>query len=138
MPKWKQNGWTNSKKGGVAKKSLWIALDAAISRHRRVEFSWVKAHCGILNDEIADALATRRVKGSSYCPTNRFDVLPADTEPEDDRRVQYDEPVITQTDDLDEDEHLPTFSSPAICYGLEADDPQDIQAQRLIVSHETC
>jgi ribonuclease HI len=44
MPKWKRNGRKNSKKAGVANKSLWISLDAAIGRHRRVEFSWVKAH----------------------------------------------------------------------------------------------
>jgi ribonuclease HI len=29
---------------GVANKALWPALDAAISRHKRVEFSSVKAH----------------------------------------------------------------------------------------------
>jgi ribonuclease HI len=31
MPKWKGNGWRNSKKAGVANKSLWLALEAAIA-----------------------------------------------------------------------------------------------------------
>jgi ribonuclease HI len=28
MPKWKRNGWRNSKKAGVANKPLWLALEA--------------------------------------------------------------------------------------------------------------
>jgi ribonuclease HI len=53
MPKWKRNGWRNSKKAGVANKSLWLGLEAAIARHLRVEFTWVKAHSGILHNEIS-------------------------------------------------------------------------------------
>jgi ribonuclease HI len=53
MPKWKRNGWRNSKKAGVANKSLWLALDLAIGRHSVVEFTWVKAHSGIIHNEIA-------------------------------------------------------------------------------------
>jgi ribonuclease HI len=87
MPNWKRNGWKNSKKAGVANKSLWIALDAEIARHRRVQFAWVKIHSWITLNEVADVLATRGVKGSSYCPTDRFDDLPADTEPEDGREL---------------------------------------------------
>jgi ribonuclease HI len=69
MPKWKLNGWKNSKKAGVANKSLWLGLESAIERHRRVEFSWVKAHSGLIHNEIADTLATRGVKG---VPTARY------------------------------------------------------------------
>jgi ribonuclease HI len=65
MPKWKKNGWRDAKKAGVANKSLWLALDAAVARHRHIEFTWVKAHSGILHNEIADTLATRGVKGST-------------------------------------------------------------------------
>jgi ribonuclease HI len=71
----------------VANKSQWIALDAEIARHRLVQFSWVEAHGGIVLNEIADTLATWGVKGSSYCPTERFDELPADTEPDEDSGV---------------------------------------------------
>jgi ribonuclease HI len=67
MPKWKTNGWKNSKRAGIANKSLWLALDEVIGLHGRVEFSWVKAHSGPIHNEIADELATRGVKGWSYC-----------------------------------------------------------------------
>jgi ribonuclease HI len=40
---------------------LWMELDTEIARHRVVEFSWVKAHSGIVHNEIADTLATRGV-----------------------------------------------------------------------------
>jgi ribonuclease HI len=79
MPTWKRNRWKNSNKAGVANKSLWMALDAEIARHRTVQFSWVKAHSGIVLNEIEDTLATRGVTSTSYCPMNRFDELPADT-----------------------------------------------------------
>jgi hypothetical protein len=59
MPNWKRNGWKNSKKAGIANKSLWLQFDTEIARHRLVTFSWVKAHSGILLNEIADTLATR-------------------------------------------------------------------------------
>jgi ribonuclease HI len=62
MPRWKKNGWKNSKKAGVANKSLWLRLDAAIEKHTRVEFTWVKAHSGILHNEVANTLATRGVR----------------------------------------------------------------------------
>jgi ribonuclease HI len=97
MPKWKKNGWRNSKKAGVANKSLWLALDAAVARHRRIEFTWVKAHSGLIHNEIADTLATRGVKGGTYCPIDWFDKLPPDTEEEDDPSIPATE-VITQTD----------------------------------------
>jgi ribonuclease HI len=102
MPKWKRNGWRNAKKARVANKSLQLALEAAIARHKRVEFTWVKAHSGILHNEIADTLATRGVKGSTYCPTNRFDQLPEDTETEDDPNIPPTE-VITQTEEFGPD-----------------------------------
>jgi ribonuclease HI len=95
MPKWKRNGWKNSKKAGVANKLSWLAVDAAIARHERVELSWVKAHSGLLHNEIADTLATKGVKGGTYCPTDWFDALPPDTETEDDPTLQLTE-VITQ------------------------------------------
>jgi ribonuclease HI len=94
MPKWKRNGWKNSKKAGVANDSLWLALETAIARHRCVEFARVKAHSGLLHNEIADTLATRGVNGTTYCPTDWFDELPDDTEQEDDPNIPNTE-VIT-------------------------------------------
>jgi ribonuclease HI len=118
MPKWKRNGWRNSKKAGIANKSLWLGLEAAIARHRRIEFTWVKAHSGILHNEIADTLATRGVKGNTYCPINWCDQLPDDTETEDDPNTPPTE-VITQTEEFGADEeHLPSFGTPAVVYGF--------------------
>jgi ribonuclease HI len=58
-------------------------LETAIARHRCVEFAWVKAHSGLLHNEIADTQATRGVNRTSYYPTDWFDELPGDTEQED-------------------------------------------------------
>jgi ribonuclease HI len=122
MPRWKRDGWRNSKKGGVANKSLWLALETAIDRHRCIEFTSVKAHSGLLHNEIADTLATRGLKGSSYCPTDWFDKLPPDTEEEDDQSIQFSE-VITQTDEFGADEiHLRSFGTRATVYGLNAEE----------------
>jgi hypothetical protein len=111
MPNWKRTGWTNSKKSGIANKSLWMVLDVEIARHRLVQFPWVKTHSWIVLNEIADNRATRGVNGSSNCPTNRFGQLPEDTEPEDGPELSRSAPVITQTAEWDEEIHLPPFST---------------------------
>jgi hypothetical protein len=122
MPKWKRNSWRNSKKAGVANKSLWLALEKAIARHRCIEFTWVKAHSGLLHNDIADSLATRGVKGGTYCPIYWFDRLPPDTEEEDDPSISASE-VITQTDEFGADEeHLPSFGTRAVVYGFNAEE----------------
>jgi hypothetical protein len=118
MPKWKRNGWRNSKKAGVANKSLWLAPDAAVARHRRIEFTCVKAHSGLIHNEIADTLATRGVQGGTYCPIDWFDKLPRDTEEEDDPSIPLTE-VITQMDEFGADEeHMPSFGTPAVVYSF--------------------
>jgi hypothetical protein len=114
----------------VANKSLWVALDAAVARHKRIEFTWVKAHSGILHNEVADTLATRGVKGSTYCPINWFDQLPADTEGEDDPSIPLSE-VITQTDEFGPDEeHLPSFGTPAVAYGFSEEEAAEAEEER--------
>jgi hypothetical protein len=66
--------------------------------------------------------------GSTYCPTNRLDVLPADTEEEDDPAIPSTE-VITQTYEFGaDDEHLPSFGTPALVFGFneeEAAEPEE-------------
>jgi ribonuclease HI len=122
MPKWKRNGWRSSKKAGVANKSLWLALETAIARHRCIEFTSVKARSGLLHNEIADTLATRGVKGSSYCPTDWFDKRPPDTEEEDDVSIPISE-VITQMDEFGADEeHLPSSGTRATVYRFNAEE----------------
>jgi hypothetical protein len=130
MPKCKRNGWRNSKKAGVANKSLWLGLEAAVARHRRIEFTWVNAHSGLIHNEIADTLATRGVKGSTYCPINWLDQLPPDTEEEDDPSIPPSE-AITQTEEFGADEeHLPSFGTPAIVYGFNEEEAREAEEER--------
>jgi ribonuclease HI len=66
--KWKRNGWKIAKKGGAANATLWRELDSAVARQRRLEFTSVRAHSGILLNECGDQSATRALGGSSYGP----------------------------------------------------------------------
>jgi ribonuclease HI len=36
----------------VVNKSLWLALETAVARHAGVNFTWVKAHSGLVHNEI--------------------------------------------------------------------------------------
>jgi hypothetical protein len=114
----------------VANKSLWLALDAAVALHRRIEFTWVKAHSGILHNEVADTLATRGVKGGTHCPIDWFNQLPADTEEDDDPSIPLTE-VITQTEEFGADDvHLPEFGTPAVVYGFGVEEAADVEEER--------
>jgi hypothetical protein len=95
-----------------------------------VEFTWVKAHSGLIHNEIADTLATKGVKGGSYCPATCFDVLPEDTETEDDPNIPLTE-VITQTEEFGADEeHLPQNGTWAVSLGLNEEEAADRQEER--------
>jgi ribonuclease HI len=81
VPTWIRNGWKNSGGARVANKSLWERLIAAVSRMKRVEWSWVKAHNGRLLNECADMLATRGVLGVPRpCPVATVRVVGEDTD----------------------------------------------------------
>ena len=54
---WKRNGWKTADKKPVKNADLWQALDAAASRHDKVEWQWVRGHSGHPENERADALA---------------------------------------------------------------------------------
>ncbi|MEM7569908.1 MAG: ribonuclease HI [Pseudomonadota bacterium] len=54
---WQKNGWKTAAKKPVKNDDLWKALLEAVSRHRSVEWRWVKGHAGHRENEIADALA---------------------------------------------------------------------------------
>lgn len=58
MHGWKRNGWTTSAKQPVKNVDLWQRLEAACARHQ-VEWFWVKGHAGVVDNELADVLATR-------------------------------------------------------------------------------
>jgi hypothetical protein len=90
----------------------------------------VKAHSGLIHNEIADTLATRGVKGGSYCPVSYYDVLPADTETEDDPNIPQTE-VITQTDEFGADEeHLPEFGIWVKSWGLNVEEGAERAEER--------
>ncbi len=56
--KWKANGFKNSKKKPVVNAELWMKLDSLASQHK-VNWQWVKAHAGHIDNERADALANQ-------------------------------------------------------------------------------
>lgn len=56
--KWKANGFKNSKKKPVVNAELWMRLDRLASQHK-VNWQWVKAHAGHIDNERADALANQ-------------------------------------------------------------------------------
>lgn len=59
MLSWKNNGWQTSAKQPVKNADLWQRLEAAVNRHKSVEWFWVKGHAGHEQNERADQLANR-------------------------------------------------------------------------------
>ena len=53
---WKRRGWTRSNRKPVLNQDLWQRLDALNARHR-VDWHWVKGHCGHPGNEAADRAA---------------------------------------------------------------------------------
>jgi hypothetical protein len=127
MPKWKQNGWKNSKKQGVANAVLWRELDAAIARHARVEFDWAKVHSGILLNECADQLATRRVNGTIHFPGPMIETPPDESESAEEF-VMSDEDV-TCWYDWNEDEHIVPGTVRARSLGLAIEKEREAQEE---------
>jgi ribonuclease HI len=58
---WIKNSWRTGNGTPVANESLWQKLIEVVKLPKRVEWSWMKAHSGILLNECADILATRVV-----------------------------------------------------------------------------
>lgn len=59
---WKARGWKTAGGTPVKNKDLWQALDGAVSRHQ-VDWKWVKGHSGHPENELADQLANRAIRG---------------------------------------------------------------------------
>ncbi|MEE4376998.1 MAG: ribonuclease HI [Candidatus Competibacteraceae bacterium] len=57
LPNWKRRNWQTADKKPVKNKDLWQRLEAAVTRHQRVEWHWLKGHSGHPDNERADALA---------------------------------------------------------------------------------
>ena len=58
---WKARGWRKSDKKPVENKELWIQLDEERNKFSNISFHKVKAHVGILNNELADTLANKGI-----------------------------------------------------------------------------
>jgi len=57
ISQWKQKRWMTSDKKPVKNKDLWQQLDEQVQSHD-IQWHWVKAHNGHVENEIADRLAT--------------------------------------------------------------------------------
>jgi ribonuclease HI len=60
LEQWKKRGWKTAAKKPVKNAELWQRLEQAVSRHR-AEWTWVKGHSGIAENERADELATQAI-----------------------------------------------------------------------------
>ena len=58
IEKWSQNNWKTSSKQKVKNIELWKELNE-ISKKHKIEWHWVKAHAGNLNNEEVDELAKK-------------------------------------------------------------------------------
>lgn len=74
---WKRNGWKTADKKPVKNAGLWRRLDDACERHD-VQWTWVKGHAGIADNERADALAAQ---GRDELRTGPVDTRPASLVP---------------------------------------------------------
>lgn len=63
LPRWKANGWRNSRGDEVANKELWLKAEDLITqirdREKNVVFQWIKGHNGFFGNEMADSYATK-------------------------------------------------------------------------------
>jgi ribonuclease HI len=57
---WKKNNWKTADKKPVKNIDLWQALDELIQSHT-IEWHWVKAHNGHIENEIVDKLAVEAI-----------------------------------------------------------------------------
>jgi ribonuclease HI len=55
---WQRNGWQTAAKQPVKNVDLWQRLQVACAGHD-VRWHWVKGHAGVVDNELADQLATR-------------------------------------------------------------------------------
>jgi hypothetical protein len=56
------NGWKNAPGEPAPNKTSWQKLVEVLQQHTKVEWTWVKAHSGILPNECADMLVTKVVR----------------------------------------------------------------------------
>ena len=54
---WKRNGWVTASGTAVKNKELWKTLDMVVQSIKIVEWRWIKAHNGNVQNELVDKLA---------------------------------------------------------------------------------
>ena len=59
---WKRNGWRTATGTPVKNKELWIKIDILSQKMKYIEWKWVKAHTGNLQNEKVDKLARDSAK----------------------------------------------------------------------------
>jgi ribonuclease HI len=60
IEQWKKRGWKTAAKKAVKNAELWQRLDRAVGRHQ-ADWTWVKGHSGVPENERADELATQAI-----------------------------------------------------------------------------
>jgi ribonuclease HI len=60
---WKAKGWKTASKKPVKNVDLWQRLEAALERHPKVDWIWIKGHAGHPENERADELARAGIPG---------------------------------------------------------------------------
>lgn len=60
---WKKNNWRTSQRKPVKNQDLWERLDGLVGGHV-VTWKWVKAHSGIPENELVDALARAAIENN--------------------------------------------------------------------------
>lgn len=61
LENWRKRNWKGSNGKLVKNIDLWQQLDAAVKRHTKVSWEWVKGHAGHPENEMADQLATSAI-----------------------------------------------------------------------------
>ncbi len=79
---WRHNGWKTSDGKPVKNSDLWQRLDAAVARHERVGWQWVKGHAGVEYNELADSLATQGIQEQLEALGKAADAEPISVEPQ--------------------------------------------------------
>lgn len=77
MPEWKKKQWKTSKKKHVKNIDLWLRINNALKKHS-VEWFWIKAHMGHLENERCDLIARKSAKNPSikdnYYENSKFKI----------------------------------------------------------------
>ena len=58
---WRKRNWKGANNKPIKNIELWQQLDAAVKRHKDVQWQWVKGHNGHLENERADMLANQGI-----------------------------------------------------------------------------